>query len=460
MKKIINAEGQKFVPVTTDDLVLDAVPTVNSFNSVTSDAVARAVAGASGEVPQVTEGDNGKILTAIYDAGGPAVEWGEAPSSTVSTSGVISGDGSAADPVVLNVGAGLSSVTSGGTTTFTVTDIAGGYFRLTRDQALAILQSQSPVTVNFTGNGSWKCNSAGSEYIFGLNCSRNRTVFFNPLRQGNDATYPQPWEGDISAVNYVLDPSNVDTTHGISVQDMVTALEADPTIEYVYLNYYMPQYGYWTTCPDSLSGYSAVFTVPSASGATTSLVVANPVPAYAAGDVGKVLTVNSGATGVEWASATGGGYTPVDLQTITAAPYNIPVGNRQDVAVTLTGYTTSDILTIQLASDCTDAVVKVNATPAGFDGIRVMRGSDTVALFGLDAIYDVRTLVFEDSERVLLTTNATGDSGYEVPTSFSEVDLSQEAHLISDVDITTVRSSDARAFLIEIKGRNAIIHAL
>jgi len=302
MRKIINAEGQEFVPVSTDDLVLDAVPTVNSFNSVTSDAVARAVAGASGEVPAVTENDNGKVLSAIYDAGGPAVEWAEAPSSTVSTSGVISGDGSAADPVVLNVGAGLSSVTSGGPTTFTVTDIVEGSFRLTRDQALAILQSQSPVTVNFTGNGSWKCHGAGDEYIFGLNCSGNRTVFFNPLRQWNDATYPQPWEGDISAVNYVLDPSNVDTTHGISVQAMVTALEADPTIEYVYLNYCTPQYGYWTTFSDSLSGYSAVFTVPSASGATTSLVVANPVPAYAAGDAGKVLTVNSGATGVEWAA--------------------------------------------------------------------------------------------------------------------------------------------------------------
>jgi hypothetical protein len=87
MRKIINAEGQEFVPVSTDDLVLDAVPTVNSFNSVTSDAVARAVAGASGEVPQVTENDNGKVLTAIYDAGGPAVEWGEPADELPSISG-------------------------------------------------------------------------------------------------------------------------------------------------------------------------------------------------------------------------------------------------------------------------------------------------------------------------------------------------------------------------------------
>ena len=75
IKKVINSESQNYQPILTDTLVLDAVPTVNSFNSVTSDAVARAVAGASGEVPQVTEDDNGKVLTAIYDAGGPAVEW-------------------------------------------------------------------------------------------------------------------------------------------------------------------------------------------------------------------------------------------------------------------------------------------------------------------------------------------------------------------------------------------------
>ena len=84
LKKVINSATQQFEPVLVDKLVLDAVPTVNSFNSVTSDAVARAVAGASGEVPAVTESDNGKVLKAIYDAGGPAVEWGEAaPAVTV-----------------------------------------------------------------------------------------------------------------------------------------------------------------------------------------------------------------------------------------------------------------------------------------------------------------------------------------------------------------------------------------
>lgn len=77
LKQITNTD-KKYVSVPVTDLKLDAAPKVNSFNGITSDAVARAIAGASGEVPQVTENDNGKVLTAVYDEGGPAVEWAEA----------------------------------------------------------------------------------------------------------------------------------------------------------------------------------------------------------------------------------------------------------------------------------------------------------------------------------------------------------------------------------------------
>ena len=79
MRKIINSTSPKYEDQITEELIFDTAPTVNSFNAVTSDGVARAIAGASGEVPQVTENDNGKVLTAIYDAGGPAVEWGSIP---------------------------------------------------------------------------------------------------------------------------------------------------------------------------------------------------------------------------------------------------------------------------------------------------------------------------------------------------------------------------------------------
>ena len=92
MIKRINSSTGNYEEQVTDTLVLDTVPTVNSFNAVTSDGIARAIAGASGEVPQVTENDNGKVLTAIYDAGGPAVEWstnGLVPASTSEDSGKV-----------------------------------------------------------------------------------------------------------------------------------------------------------------------------------------------------------------------------------------------------------------------------------------------------------------------------------------------------------------------------------
>lgn len=78
-KKVVGG-AREMQAVLVDSLVLDSVPRVNSMNFVTSDAVARAVAGASGEVPQVTEQDNGKVLKAVYDEDGPAVEWGDASS--------------------------------------------------------------------------------------------------------------------------------------------------------------------------------------------------------------------------------------------------------------------------------------------------------------------------------------------------------------------------------------------
>lgn len=82
LTKILNDENKSFQPVLTDKLVYDTKPTVNSFNGITSDAVARAIAGASGEVPAVTESDNGKVLTAVYDEGGAAVEWADAQGGT------------------------------------------------------------------------------------------------------------------------------------------------------------------------------------------------------------------------------------------------------------------------------------------------------------------------------------------------------------------------------------------
>ena len=48
MKKIINSADKQYVPVDTENLVLDDTPTEGSFNAVTSDGVAKAIAGGGG----------------------------------------------------------------------------------------------------------------------------------------------------------------------------------------------------------------------------------------------------------------------------------------------------------------------------------------------------------------------------------------------------------------------------
>lgn len=185
--------------------------------------------------------------------------------------------------------------------------------------------------------------------------------------------------------------------------------------------------------------------------------VDNPMPSSSGASQGDVLTV--GDNGPEWAPG-GAGYTPVDLQTITAAPYNIPVGNREDVAVTLTGYTESDVLTIQLSSDCTDAVVKVNAAPNGFSGIQVLRGSDPVTVFGRNTVCGLTANLFGDAGRIVLSTNDTGGSGAEAPTSFSEMEVLPQSEVVGSVEYESAANSHQAPFLVEIKGRNAILHAL
>lgn len=132
MKKQIISETKNYEQSTVDELLLDDTPKVNSFNFVTSDGVARAISGASGEVPVVTEGDNGKVLKAIYDAGGPAVEWGEATvDQTYDAASTNAQSGVAVAQAIANI---PSEVTT-----------ASGHFDL---------EGSVPVKVNYTGTAS------------------------------------------------------------------------------------------------------------------------------------------------------------------------------------------------------------------------------------------------------------------------------------------------------------------
>lgn len=79
MRKIINSATTQYEPVLTEELVLDDRPISGSFNSITSDAVYKAISVDPGNVPPVESTDDGKVLTASYGAGGGSFEWAAAP---------------------------------------------------------------------------------------------------------------------------------------------------------------------------------------------------------------------------------------------------------------------------------------------------------------------------------------------------------------------------------------------
>lgn len=321
IEKIIN--GGNYQPTLTDKIVLDSTPTVNSLNGVTSDAVARAIAGASGEVPQVTENDNGKILTAIYDAGGPAVEWGEAPSSTVSTSGVISGDGSAADPVVLNVGAGLSSGSSSewGESS-SISKLANKGLTVPAAVAVDILTNNKNVQLTLPNDdGEWDiqdtqggnyalalCYGSGNSWTVGVVFAPNYTDRWN-----NGYAYLSGFHGtktvELDMSNLI---SNIDSgaTDADRRAALLSSAQENNDVLLTFARYFNDGQGYYryytdTSNADNYISYSNMSYKLGVPG-SAALSVTNPVPAYAAGDAGKVLKVNAGGTGVEWAAQSGG----------------------------------------------------------------------------------------------------------------------------------------------------------
>ena len=75
MRKIINSATTQYEPVLTEELVLDDRPISGSFNSITSDAVYKAISVDPGNVPAVESTDNGKVLTASYGEGGGSFAW-------------------------------------------------------------------------------------------------------------------------------------------------------------------------------------------------------------------------------------------------------------------------------------------------------------------------------------------------------------------------------------------------
>ena len=536
INKIINSEDPKYQSETISELVFDTTPTVNSFNTVTSDGIARAIAGASGEVPAVTENDNRKVLTAVYDAGGAAVEWAEAQGGSSYTAGdgidISEGEISAkvdgttiqvnADGELEAIGGGGASYTAGDgiaisdqnvisvpvdNKTLAVerpTYVYSGVTIYTDTNYLSIGLADLPTVASTSGISAFKLTpqytTGGLSYTLRYD-SETQTGLNVRVQIGNDSSftkYATSTENakignnpvvlgttvfnlsDCNAFTPTMGHSSTtfgelfDFTGGDSFDDIFSGSSV-----YIRLVAWDSANGAVVGAPLTIrtTGYPNMRWAITTNAAAAKMVVKyntntlelshpgngylsvknpNPYPMPASlGTAGQVLTVNSGATGIEWATPSGGsdGYTPVDLQDITSAPFTIPVGNREDVSVRVDNC--SGTLTLQLANDCTDAIVKVRGYPSDYSGIEVVRGQDTLDLFGTYYITSINTTT---SDNNILASSVHGDSDWEMPSDFSDCSLTgaelvngfYRDNPLSDISITK--------FVIEIKGRSAILH--
>lgn len=189
---------------------------------------------------------------------------------------------------------------------------------------------------------------------------------------------------------------------------------------------------------------------------------------------GGILYTNPNAIGTaedwnpaHWAQTTvaemmanaGGGYKEVTLPPIVSAPYNIPVGNREIVTVSYIGASDTDEIQLQLADDCTDAIVFfANKRPASiaFNKLKIMRQDfNDIPLFGKTYLIDIENET-EFAYSALFSTLG-GGSVYDIPSDWSEV---QVGDCVTEVDMDTIYATESTdtGFLIEIKGNIAILH--
>lgn len=298
MKKQIVSETKQYQPSFPDELLLDDTPKVNSFNGVTSDGVARAIAGASGEVPQVTESDNGKVLTAIYDEGGAAVEWGEAasglPESSSADEGKVLTVDANGDPEWAEAQSGASYTAGNGIA-------ISGQNVISSDTASSDFvygQTSAIPSSNYNNNNSfwYPEDGDGRSAPSTIKCIRAIEIGFE--------NYTLHWVTGTAGQAYVSTFS-VDVRYGVTVGTIlqlpkntrssdwvggVTPIGVSP----IYLTIAGSTGG---TAPngeevvalraDASTPYFVAVENP------TTMYLKNPLPASAVGDAGKILTVNA-----------------------------------------------------------------------------------------------------------------------------------------------------------------------
>lgn len=253
-------------------------------------------------LPASSIGDAGKVLAVNSDATG--TEWVEQPSLSVTTDGVMDGTGTAQDPVVLNYGTGLSTATSQATNLVNITGLSTDgllttSFELTAQDCAAINASIA------SGLGEVSMvPSASFSIVMGSAASVDNHVRFRLIDMNAEvqyygpvvATIPQGQTSvtvDSSNLSHLpLDQFHVGGVSGPALDGSTYALPASN--DYV---------GALFTDEEYVDMYDRrALTINFAEAGVPQLVVSNPVPSIA-GNAGKILAVNSSATGTEWVAS-------------------------------------------------------------------------------------------------------------------------------------------------------------
>lgn len=359
MKKIINSTNDKYEAQLTEEWVLDDTPTEGSFNAVTSNGVAKAIAEGGGTTYTAGDGiditageisakladgsglrfddgglqivhqlatpgaeDEGKVLTVTNNLG--AYAWRD-PSGggleSVATSGALSGTGTQADPIAINVGNGLSQVqasavhsaldpvyvssasfikselgdtSSSKTFTLTLTGSAeapttlrasSNYSQQHQKHLRFAIRSGNVLVISKYSLATSTTGFLQLNFPNGFSLTQTVTANLRMLDHANGSFVAQSWDDS-------FDWEGANTTKDAFFADGQTYIELflvawDDSTD--------------TNCgsvQDNSSDYATHWEYTSTA-FSASLAVTNPLPA-SLGWAGQVLSVNSGANGVEW----------------------------------------------------------------------------------------------------------------------------------------------------------------
>lgn len=351
-------------------VTVDQTYNASSTNAQSGTAVAGAIATVR-QVPSSTSSDNGKVLGVINTSG--SLGWVSQPANELP-----SVTGNANKVLTVNSGAtGVEWVTPQGGTSYTAgdaIDISNDEISVLHDSTLSVTQSASGSVTSVGSNlyEAWSENYAYKSLRLtvpaGLSTAATASFVWDNYNHRNSHGSPYAIDGKAFLVlanpsdssKYVVGSDKQGTWSYASEYDSIISLPLtwSGTLSSMFTwgqlslddlrdsNGYVDVYicctdysgtpvsgsapgGYFNTifmAMDSDNGDEGSVISFSYSLVGNKLTVVNPLPAYAAGDAGKMLKVNSGATGVEWvnaptlASLNTAGIT--DIQQVASLPAN------------------------------------------------------------------------------------------------------------------------------------------